>query len=105
MVYFQTNISNLGTFWKALETKMLVYFMPVWNMLRPFGIFHGNFMVIWNIFHRFGILRQEKSGNPVHQCIHSVQIEASVMSNFNYDERWSRQQRHGELIKNKTRPG
>jgi hypothetical protein len=32
----------------------LVYFVTIWSILRPFGIF----------FPRFGILHQEKSGNP-----------------------------------------
>jgi hypothetical protein len=30
MVYFQTKNPNLGTFWRALEWKMLVYFMAIW---------------------------------------------------------------------------
>jgi hypothetical protein len=30
MVYFHT---NLGKFWRALEWKMLVYFMITWNIL------------------------------------------------------------------------
>jgi hypothetical protein len=39
---------------------MLVYFMVIWNIFRPFG----NVVLIWYIFHRFGIVCQEKSGNP-----------------------------------------
>jgi hypothetical protein len=46
MVYFQTNKSNLGTFWKALEGKMLVKVMAIWNILRPFG----NFVVVCTFF-------------------------------------------------------
>jgi hypothetical protein len=57
---FQTKNPNLGKFWRALEWKMLVYFMVIWYILWPFG----NIVVIWYIFHRFGILCQEKSGNP-----------------------------------------
>jgi hypothetical protein len=80
MVGFQTKKSNLGKFRSALESKMLVYFMVIWNLLRSFGIFYGhlesftviwyilwlfgNVVVIWYIFPRFGILCQEKSGNP-----------------------------------------
>jgi hypothetical protein len=41
---------------------MLVYFMAIWNMLRPSGIFYGIF--IWFIFPHFGLFYQEKSGNP-----------------------------------------
>jgi hypothetical protein len=45
----------------------LVYFVAIWYILRPYGIFCGHlvyFMVIWHIFPRFGMLYQEKSGNP-----------------------------------------
>jgi hypothetical protein len=31
----------LGKFWRALEWKMLVYFMTMWNILRPFAIIYG----------------------------------------------------------------
>jgi hypothetical protein len=41
MVYFQTKNPNLGKFWMALEWKMLVYFMTICNILRPFGIIYG----------------------------------------------------------------
>jgi uncharacterized membrane protein YkvI len=68
MVCFQTKNPNLGKLWRALERKMPVYFMVIWNILLviryilwPFG----NGVVIWYIFPRFGcILCQEKSGNP-----------------------------------------
>jgi hypothetical protein len=36
MVCFQTKIPNLGIFWRAVERKMLLNFMTVWNILRPF---------------------------------------------------------------------
>jgi hypothetical protein len=63
---FKPKNSNLGKFWSALERKMLVYFVVIWN-IRLFGKFYGHFgivVVIWYIFPRFGILCQEKSGNP-----------------------------------------
>jgi hypothetical protein len=41
MVCFQTKNPNLGKFWSALEWKMLLYFMTIWNILRPFGIMGG----------------------------------------------------------------
>jgi hypothetical protein len=41
MVCFQTKNSNLGKFRRALELKMLLYFMTIWNILRPFGIIYG----------------------------------------------------------------
>jgi hypothetical protein len=56
MVCFQTKYPNLGKIWRALEWKMLVYFMLIWNILRLFGN-----AVLWYIF---GLLRQEKYGNP-----------------------------------------
>jgi hypothetical protein len=51
MVCFQTKNPNLGKFWRALEWKMLLYFMIIWNILWPFGIFK----VIWCILWSFGI--------------------------------------------------
>jgi hypothetical protein len=38
MVYFQTKNPILGTFWRALEWKMFLYFMITWNILLPFGL-------------------------------------------------------------------
>jgi hypothetical protein len=37
MVCFQTKNPNLGKFWRALEWKMQVYFVVIWNILRAFG--------------------------------------------------------------------
>jgi hypothetical protein len=39
MVYFQTEYPNLGKLWGALEWKMLVLFMAIWNILLPCGMF------------------------------------------------------------------
>jgi hypothetical protein len=64
-VYFQTKNSNLGKFWRALEWKMLVYFMTILSILRPNGIVYGSlahFVVIWYAFSRFGMLYREKFG-------------------------------------------
>jgi hypothetical protein len=38
MVYFQTKKTILGKIWRALEWKLLFYFMTSWNILLPFGI-------------------------------------------------------------------
>jgi hypothetical protein len=49
-----------------LKWKVLVYFMALWSVLRPFGIFCGHlvyFGFVWYIFSRFGKLYEEKSGN------------------------------------------
>jgi hypothetical protein len=52
---------------------MLVYFMDIWSILRPFYIFYAHLIYFMPIvifygnlvyFPRFGILYQEKSGNP-----------------------------------------
>jgi hypothetical protein len=56
----------------------LVYFVAIWHILWPFGIFCGHLeyitLVLWDIlwpfgifygsFPSFGILYQEKSGKP-----------------------------------------
>jgi hypothetical protein len=47
MVCFQTKNPNYGKFWVALEWKMLVYFMIIWNILRSFGIFYGHLVMLW----------------------------------------------------------
>jgi hypothetical protein len=72
MVYFQTKNRNFGTFLRALQWKMFVYFMDIGSILGPFDIFYGHlvyFVVIWYIFPRVGILHREKSGNPVLQSV------------------------------------
>jgi hypothetical protein len=57
MVYFQTKNPNLDKFWRALERKLLVYFMPIYGYCYVLWSF-GNFVAIWYIFPRFGILCQ-----------------------------------------------
>jgi hypothetical protein len=70
MVSFQTKIPNLGKFWRALEFKMLIYFMAIWNILQTFEIFYNHlirFVFIWYILSAPkapNIKHQEKSGNP-----------------------------------------
>jgi hypothetical protein len=63
----------------VLQWNMLVYFMNIWTLLKPFDTFYGRlvyFVVIWYIFSPFGILYQEKSGNlrPIH-CVCSFSLE------------------------------
>jgi hypothetical protein len=68
MAYFQTKYPNLGKFWRALDRKMLIYFIAIWNIFRTFWKFYGHleqFLLIWYIFSGFGIMYQERSGNPV----------------------------------------
>jgi hypothetical protein len=47
MVYFKTKNNILGIFWRALEWKMLVYLMIIWNILRPFCFIYV--IAIWYI--------------------------------------------------------
>jgi hypothetical protein len=57
MVCFKTKNQDLGKIW-ALERKMLVYFMAIRNILRPFGIFYGHLVyvvAIWCSLRPFGI--------------------------------------------------
>jgi hypothetical protein len=68
MVCFQTKNPNLGKFLRALDGKMLIYFMTIWNILRTFGKFYDHlvhFVLIWYSFSGFGIMYRQKSGNPV----------------------------------------
>jgi hypothetical protein len=54
MVYvhiFQAKYTNLCIISRALEWIMLAYFVVIWNILLPFGIF-------------FWLMYQEKSGTP-----------------------------------------
>jgi hypothetical protein len=67
MVSFLAKNPNLGKFWRALDWKMLIYFMAIWNILQTFGIFYDHlvhFVFILCSFGTFGIIHQEKSGNP-----------------------------------------
>jgi hypothetical protein len=53
MFYFQTKNNNLGKFFRALDWKILIYFMPIWNIFRAFGKYYGRLvqiMLIWYIF-------------------------------------------------------
>jgi hypothetical protein len=47
---FKAKNPNLGTFWWALEWKMLVYFITIWSVLHPFNtyyIYTVEFMAVW----------------------------------------------------------
>jgi hypothetical protein len=57
MASFQTKNPNLGKFWRALDWKMLISFVAIWNILQIFGIVYrylGYFMTIWYILCSFG---------------------------------------------------
>jgi hypothetical protein len=62
MVSFQTKNPNLGKFWRALDWKILIYFMAIWNIFQIFGIFYDHlvhFVFIWCVFSGLGIMYQE----------------------------------------------
>jgi hypothetical protein len=51
--FFLNQNHNLGKFWRAIDWKMLIYFMDIWNILHTFGIFYNHlvhFVFIWYIF-------------------------------------------------------
>jgi hypothetical protein len=50
MVYLQTKSPTWGKIWRALEWKMLLYLMTIWNMFRSFGMIHSRLVY----FTRFG---------------------------------------------------
>jgi hypothetical protein len=53
MVCIQTKNLNLGKFWRALDWKLLMYFMAIGNILQRFGILYDHlvhFVFIWYIF-------------------------------------------------------
>jgi hypothetical protein len=51
MYIFIPKIPILGKFWRVLQWKMLVYFMAIWSILRPFFVY---FTALWYIFWPFG---------------------------------------------------
>jgi hypothetical protein len=66
-VCFQTKNPNFGKILRALEYKMLLYFMTFLNILWLYDIIYSvlvQFGVIWYIFSVLVCLDQEKSGNP-----------------------------------------
>jgi hypothetical protein len=67
MVYIQTQTPNLDKFLRALDWKILIKFMAIWNIWLTFGIFYDHLvhlLLIWYIFAGFCIIDQNKSGNP-----------------------------------------
>jgi hypothetical protein len=68
MVYFHTQNPDLGRFWRALEWNMLLYFITIWNILRPFVIIYGRlvYIVFCHLvyFSSFGIFEPRKIWQP-----------------------------------------
>jgi hypothetical protein len=64
MVSFRTKNLNLSKFWRALDWKMLIHFMALWNI---YG-YLGYVLDIWDIFRTFGIFY----GHLGYFCVHLV---------------------------------
>jgi hypothetical protein len=65
----------------ALEWKMLVKFIAIWNNWQPFGISYCqlvHFVVSWYIFPRFGMLYELKSGKPGSRLTSDLQLEQGM---------------------------
>jgi hypothetical protein len=65
MVYFQTKNPSLGKFLKALDWKMLVYFIDMCNILLIFGIFYYHLVHITLIWYIFPFFCTEKNLSTV----------------------------------------
>jgi hypothetical protein len=67
MVYFQNNNPNFGKFRRALEWKMLVYFMSIWDILqRAIWYIYGTLVILWSfgIFFPFWYIVWRKIWQP-----------------------------------------
>jgi hypothetical protein len=63
---FHTQNPKLGTSWSALEWKMLLYFIVIWNVDGHLVHFMDIWKSLWSFgnFSSFGRVYQEKTGNP-----------------------------------------
>jgi hypothetical protein len=68
MVYFQTKYPNLGKFWRALDWKILIYFMAIANIWLTFGIFYDHFLHFLFIWYIFPILVSRAKKNLAALC-------------------------------------
>jgi hypothetical protein len=57
---------------------MLVHFMDIWSILRPFDICLLYFVVLFSVF---GILYQEKSGNPAEDSFSLAYVSLKFLAN------------------------
>jgi hypothetical protein len=48
---FSNQKSKFGYILEGLGIKKLVYFMAIWNILRPFGIFYGHLEYITSVWY------------------------------------------------------
>jgi hypothetical protein len=71
----------------ALDWKMLINFMDIWNILQAFGLFNDHLVHLCSLgtfFSGFGITHQEKSGNPAsdHCATACHRFETCFIFNF-----------------------
>jgi hypothetical protein len=70
MAYFKSKIPIFGKLWMVLKWKVYVYFMALWSVKRPFGIFYCHRYITGSYRIFFPVLvcctYEEKSGNTGH---------------------------------------
>jgi hypothetical protein len=79
MVSFQTKNPTSGKIERALDWKMLIYFMSIWNILWTFGMFYDPLVHLCSFgtfFSGFGIMYREKSGNPANVAVVSTELNS-----------------------------
>jgi hypothetical protein len=85
MVSFQTKNINLGKFWRAIDWKMFMYFMAIWNILQTFWIFYDHlvhFMFIFGPFFRFWYHMPRKIWQPWPLFLFSTHKQCSLILVF-----------------------
>jgi hypothetical protein len=76
---------NLGEFWRVVQLKLLEYFMAIWPILQPFGIYCSNlvyYLVIWYICPRCA----KKNLATLHPIASSWQVETRRIAKTSYGE-------------------
>jgi hypothetical protein len=74
---FSNKNPNLGIFWRALEYKMLVYFMAIWNIWQPFGIPYSHLVHFWS----FGVF--------LHVLVCFTHINLATLPQTHFAGAWS----------------
>jgi hypothetical protein len=77
MVYFQTENPNLSKFSRALDWKLLIYFLPIWSIVWTLEIFCTFFVDLVHIF-RFWYRIPRKIWQP---CSVSINVTSNHPSN------------------------
>jgi hypothetical protein len=80
MVYFQTKNPNLGKFWRVLQCKMLVNFMAIWSILRPFSILYCE-LVHFVVLFWYIVPKNLATLVPRHKNFHNKRTKIFLTSN------------------------